>query len=97
MCEIFGSSTYIPVLLNEWLRDFFSHGDAHPHGWGLALPMTDMPGSCEKEPENAKKSNYLKCRLRAEIWSTGALAHIRLATKGGLCYENTHPFIMRDQ
>lgn len=96
MCEIFGSCTRTPVLLNELLRDFFSHGDAHPHGWGLAFPMADGPVSFEKEPENARKSHYLKHRLRAEIRTTGALAHIRLATKGGLCYENTHPFIMKD-
>ena len=97
MCEIFGSCTRTPVLLNELLRDFFSHGDAHPHGWGLAFPVADDLVSWKKEPENARKSNYLKHRLRAEIRTTGALAHIRFATKGGLCYENTHPFIMRDR
>lgn len=97
MCEIFGSCTSTPVLLNELLKEFFSHGDTHPHGWGLAFPMADMPVSCEKEPENANKSNYLKHRLRAEIRTKGALAHIRLATKGGLCYENTHPFMLKDR
>lgn len=95
MCELFGVSSAKKMKLNHLLREFFSHGMEHPHGWGLAMFYGNAV-SLEKQPENSCKSKYLKQRLRASIEADKLIAHIRLATKGNLDYENTHPFVMRD-
>lgn len=95
MCELFGVSALDKIELNDLLREFFSHGTEHPHGWGMAFFYSNSV-SLEKQPENSCKSNYLKQRLRAKISTDKMLAHIRLATRGTMEYENTHPFVMRD-
>lgn len=95
MCELFGLSSAEKIQLNSMLREFFSHGDFHPHGWGMAFFYGNAV-SLEKQPETSCKSNYLKQRLRAKIEADKMIAHIRLATRGTMDYENTHPFVMRD-
>lgn len=91
MCELFGVSSPEKVILNKWLGEFFSHGNSHPDGWGMAF--FDLGGvSVEKEPVNSCRSEYLKHRLKSKILSARMMAHIRLATKGGHNYENSHPF-----
>lgn len=95
MCELFGVSSKIKIPLNDLLREFFSHGVDHPHGWGMAFFYHDAV-SLEKQPEHSCKSVYLKQRLRAEIAADNMIAHIRLATRGNMDYENTHPFVLRD-
>ena len=95
MCELFGVSSAEKIQLNEMLREFFSHGVEHPHGWGIAFFYGNAV-SLEKQPETSCKSNYLKQRLRAKIEADKMIAHIRLATRGSMDYENSHPFVMRD-
>lgn len=95
MCELFGLSSAKKIQLNSMLKEFFSHGVEHPHGWGIAFFYGNAV-SLEKQPENSCKSNYLKQRLRVKIEADKLIAHIRLATKGNMDYENTHPFVMRD-
>ena len=36
MCEMLGMSAKRRRKANDTLRDFFSHAERHPHGWGLA-------------------------------------------------------------
>ena len=36
MCEIFGVSSRKSEDRRAMLREFFSHSDANPHGWGIA-------------------------------------------------------------
>lgn len=95
MCELFGVSSKVKIPLNDLLREFFSHGVDHPHGWGMAFFYRNAV-SMEKQPEHSCKSVYLKQRLRAKIEADNMIAHIRLATRGNLDYENTHPFVQRD-
>lgn len=95
MCELFGVSSPEKIELNEMLRTFFSHGTEHPHGWGMAF-FYGNGVSVEKEPVASFKSEYLKHRLRYRIEADQMLAHIRLATRGSMDYENTHPFVIRD-
>lgn len=95
MCELFGVSAARKIKVNDWLREFFSHGVEHPHGWGMAF-FYDNAVSLEKQPEATYKSVYLKQRLRASIEVDKMIAHIRLATRGSMEYENTHPFVQRD-
>ena len=37
MCELFGVDSAKKIPLNELLREFFSDGTEHPHGWGMAF------------------------------------------------------------
>jgi glutamine amidotransferase len=96
MCEIFGISSKERVLLNEYLKEFFRHSNAHPHGWGLAC-MDRNAVSVEKEPIQATKSHYLKARLSSPIRVRTGFAHIRYATIGNVEYENCHPYTKKDR
>lgn len=95
MCELFGLNSAEKIQLNDMLREFFSHGTDHPHGWGMAFFYGNAV-SLEKQPETSCKSKYLKQRLRVKVEADKMIAHIRLATRGTMDYENTHPFVMRD-
>lgn len=95
MCELFGVTSGSKLELNELLLEFFSHGVEHPNGWGMAF-FYDNAVSLEKQPEASHKSSYLKHRLQFKVETDKMIAHIRLATRGSLSYENTHPFVMRD-
>lgn len=95
MCELFGVSSQRSVVVNDLLREFFSHGEKHLNGWGLAV-FFENSVSLEKEPVQATESSYLKERLRHRIEVKNMMAHIRLATIGTMEYENCHPFVLRD-
>lgn len=95
MCELFAVNSKTKLPLNDLLREFFSHGEEHPHGWGMAFFYGNAV-SLEKQPEHSCRSVYLRQRLRAKIEADNMIAHIRLATRGNMDYENTHPFVQRD-
>ena len=95
MCNLFGVSGTEPIRLNEYLKTFFSNSPAHPNGWGIAV-FRGNEISIEKEPMEASKSNYLRERLKAPLEAAELMAHIRLATRGHMEYENCHPFVRRD-
>lgn len=95
MCELFGISGKTPVPVNAYLKELASHSREHPNGWGMAVFYRDAV-NLEKEPIMAIQSNYLQERLRHPFEAQNMFAHIRLATKGGAAYENTHPFVKRD-
>lgn len=96
MCKLFGFSSRKPQKVNQELKEFFSHSNEHPHGWGLAL-LDNNNISMEKEPIKANDSVYLNKRLREPIVSQVGLAHIRLATIGNMEWRNCHPFTGTDQ
>ncbi len=95
MCELLGFTSTRPMLLNEYLREFYSHSPFHPDGWGLAL-LEGRDAEIEKEPLQASKSRYLQQRLTVPIQACTALAHIRYATIGNVEYRNCHPFTGHD-
>lgn len=94
MCELFGVSSAENVAVNSYLKTFMSHSTEHPHGWGMAVFYGDAV-SLEKEPQTAFKSSYLQSRLAHPFMVKNMIAHIRLATKGKMSYENCHPFVKR--
>lgn len=96
MCELFGITSVESHEINNDLKEFFSHSNAHPHGWGLACLEANNV-QIEKEPIQASKSNHLRERLSTPIIAKTALAHIRYATVGNIDYNNCHPFIAKDQ
>ncbi|MGN1362720.1 MAG: class II glutamine amidotransferase [Methanobrevibacter sp.] len=91
MCELFAYSSDKPFTINEYLKDFYSHCNHHPHGWGLAL-LDSSDYRVYKEPINARGSLKLKNILENAIINKNVFAHIRLATIGDLIYSNCHPF-----
>ncbi len=95
MCELLGFSGPDSIQANSFLREFFSHSVRHPNGWGLAVFYGNAV-SLEKEPVCASQSSYLRERLRHPFRVRNMLAHIRLATRGNMDYENCHPFVRRD-
>ena len=95
MCELFGVSSAKRVRVNDLLREFFSHSEKHPNGWGLAT-FHGGAASIEKEPIQASRSVYLKERLSHRMDVDTLLAHIRLATIGNMEYVNSHPFVKQD-
>lgn len=95
MCELFGVSSKKELYLNEYLKEFFSHSDEHPDGWGLAI-LEGNASMIEKEPLCANKSRYLRARLSQDICGKNVFAHIRYATIGNVEYENCHPMTIKD-
>lgn len=95
MCELFGFSSEKGFVINEYLKEFFSHSDKHPHGWGLAC-LEGNEALIEKEPLQATKSRYLSERLTVPIDNRNVLAHIRYATVGNVDSCNCHPYTRKD-
>lgn len=95
MCELFGLTGPDDITVNEYLKTFASHSIAHPNGWGIAV-LNGKQVSIEKEPVAAYRSSYLKERLKTPLTASSMMAHIRLATRGHMEYENCHPFIKKD-
>ncbi len=46
--------------MNDYLREFYSHSNKHPHGWGVACLEKQEAMIEKKEPLQAAKSHYLK-------------------------------------
>lgn len=95
MCELFGITSNRKTNIHGLLNEFFSHAEAHPNGWGLAF-FDEGHTLIEKEPLQASKSYYLKCRLNEPVETSCFLAHIRRATIGDESYSNSHPFVATD-
>lgn len=96
LCELFGIIGNKKTLLNENLKQFYSHGSKHPHGWGLAYLENDGSQTIYKEPVCASDSNLLKKILKSKIESRFAIGHIRFATIGNISQINCHPFSIND-
>lgn len=91
MCQIFAYSSSKRTKLNSILKEFYSHSEEHPNGWGLAT-FDGVHANIEREPLRAAKSNYLKERFTEDIAAPVVLAHIRKATIGNVELKNCHPF-----
>lgn len=95
MCELFGFSSEEKIRPVLMLKEFFSHGKDNPHGWG-AVVFGEGRAEIVKEPLSAaasrKAENFAENVPAADLF----MAHIRLATKGQITMDNTHPFVMKD-
>ncbi len=94
MCELLGISAKQRRAFNAVLREFFSHAEKNPHGWGLA--RLSCPPQIDKEPCKATTSERLRGLLDAGIEERTLLAHIRFASLGHTEYVNCHPFTASD-
>lgn len=91
MCELLGISAKRPIEARRYLREFYTHSVRHPHGWGL---MREKNGLAEiiKEPECASRSAIIDDIINGTEPQKILLAHIRLATVGGMSVDNCHPY-----
>lgn len=93
MCMLFGVSSNRTIELSNTIQKFFNFSSKHPHGWGIALyNSTYSYPLIYKEPKPAYRSNFAKQVIANGLSARIAIAHIRYATRGGIEYNNTHPF-----
>ena len=91
MCELFGISAKSPIDVREYLKTFYSHSVRHPHGWGI-MREQDEKTEIIKEAVCASGSRIISQTICGTKPQTNLLAHIRLATVGGMKYDNCHPY-----
>ena len=95
MCELFALSARHPATVDVSLDEFASHGSTagRSHdGWGIAY-SEDHDACLLKEAEPAAPSDWVRFIESHHIRSRTVLAHIRHATRGGVSFENTQPFV----
>jgi predicted glutamine amidotransferase len=94
MCELFGVSAKYAADVKQTLTTFAEHGGLtgpHKDGWGIAYYQGHQAW-LEKAPEQASDSSTLQ-RIQAQApESSLIISHIRLATHGDVCLQNTQPF-----
>lgn len=96
MCELFAANARTPIVLNDLLREFYSHSVLHPDGWGLGWREEDGEACLVKEPVTANDSEMLADMLARPVEATHLIAHIRKATHGAVALYNCHPFTETD-
>ncbi|WP_295155838.1 class II glutamine amidotransferase [uncultured Ruminococcus sp.] len=88
MCELLGFSAAKPTDISELVREFFSHSEKNPHGWGMMYDDITLVRGCEKASDSPKLAEIMKGIAPQK----DLLAHIRFATVGKIKQENCHPF-----
>jgi glutamine amidotransferase len=83
------------VEVNPLIREFFTHADENPHGWGVA-DLSFRQASVVRSAERADRSQDAERFLARRHYHTNAIAHIRAATVGQVEPENCHPFTATD-
>lgn len=97
MCELFAVNAGHPVVVNDYLTEFFDHSHIHRDGWGISWRRDDAaaggdPVFLHREPVPAYESDYIPRMLAHPVAARRLEAHIRFSTAGRLCEENCHPF-----
>ena len=97
MCELFAVNAGHPVVVNDYLTEFFDHSHVHRDGWGISWRRDDAaagedPVFLHREPVPAYESDYIPKMLAHPVAARRLEAHIRFSTAGRLCEENCHPF-----
>ena len=97
MCELFAVNAGRPVVVNDYLTEFFDHSHIHRDGWGISWRRDDAaaggdPVFLHREPVPAYESDYIPRMLAHPVAARRLEAHIRFSTAGRLCEENCHHF-----
>jgi glutamine amidotransferase len=95
MCQLFAVNSIEPLEANPLFREFFTHADENPHGWGVA-DLSFREARITRSSERADQSPDAEHFLSRPRHYTNALAHIRAATVGQVELENCHPFTAVD-
>lgn len=95
MCQLLGMNCNVPTDICFSFTGFQQRGgrtDHHADGWGIAF----FEGNgCRVFLDHAPASESPVAQLVRSypIRSLNVIAHIRKATRGAVCLENTHPFM----
>jgi predicted glutamine amidotransferase len=95
MCQLLGMNCNVPTDICFSFTGFHRRGgatDKHADGWGIAF--YEGPG-CRLfiDTRPAVESPVAALVKTYPIHSLNVIAHIRKATVGKVCLENTHPFV----
>ncbi len=94
MCELFGMSANVPTDVCFSFAGLMRRGgDTGPHrdGWGIAF-YEDNGCRTFHDPRASAESEIARLVRGHAIHSELVICHIRKATHGRVCLENTHPF-----
>ena len=94
MCELFGLSSNKAVRVSFTWRGFRKRGRIHRDGWGVAWYLDENLVGLVKEPRPAPESPIARLMVQG-VSSRIVISHVRWASKGGISYVNTHPFVRR--
>ena len=94
MCELLGMNCNVPTDILFSFRGFRRRGGAtgpHADGWGIAFYERQ---GCRlfHDPAPSAHSPMAHFIQTYPIKSKNVIAHIRKASRGKVCVENTHPF-----
>jgi predicted glutamine amidotransferase len=94
MCELLGMNCNVPTDITFSFRGFSRRGGAtgpHADGWGIAF-YEQRGCRLFHDPSPSAHSPMAQFIQQFPIKSTNVVAHIRKASRGRVCVENTHPF-----
>ncbi len=94
MCELFAMSSLQPATVTFSLEEFARHGGIsgpHRDGWGIGYQQT-RDAWVIKEAAAAGTSSLVRFIKSHHFRSTAVISHIRQATQGSPCFENTQPY-----
>ena len=94
MCELLGLCANVPTDIRFSFAGLMRRGGAtgpHRDGWGIAF-FENKGCRTFHDPCASAESEIARFVRRHPIHSTLIICHIRKATHGRVCLENTHPF-----
>lgn len=95
MCELLAMSANVPTDICFSFSGLMQRGGntgPHKDGWGVTFYEGKGCRSF-KDPEPSAHSPIAELVTKYPIKSEAVVCHIRQANSGGICLENTHPFI----
>ena len=97
MCQLLGMSCNVPTDICFSFSGFSRRGggtDVHRDGWGIGFFEGDDGRGCRVflDPTPSIESPLASVVRDYPIHSMNVVAHIRKATQGDICLQNTHPF-----
>ncbi len=95
MCELLGMNCNVPTDIKFSFSGLIQRGGRtgpHRDGWGIAF-YSDRGCRTFHDPFPSSHSEVAKLVRNQSIKSLNVICHIRRATNGRVCLENTHPFV----
>ena len=95
MCQLLGMNSNVPTDICFSFEGFHARGggtDHHGDGWGIAF-FEGVGCRLFLDSKPATRSPVAELVRKYPIHSLNVIAHIRKATQGEVCLQNTHPFM----
>lgn len=91
MCRLLGIITNKPVEFEFSCKHFRPLGEDNPDGWGFGWYNKEGNVEVIKEEISTLESEIYR-NVPNQMYSHLLIGHVRLATVGNICKENSHPF-----